>query len=415
MPDQLGLDERLARSRTDLLDAIEQPPLERIGDRAAALRRRRLGVRAAGALCAVMIAAVLVVRPGAGGSATNPPVAGQPSGNAVYTDAGITINGLADIARTLDVPGEIVDVEFTDSDHGYLVATCGTGPACAASFARTTDGGLTWAARELPTPAGGSVPDLVAFPNGRLVLAERGVLYTSADSGRTWQRAPQRDARRPARAEPGQLLRLRSGGADCRGGAVEVWTPEYGYRGDLLRQPGIDVCWVAATATADGAWWAGGVHDGRAALAVSRDGGASWRAVPLNVSGGAIASTQVAVLGSHAYAVVLGPQRTIRAIFHSGDGGLSFAPTRQGGTGEPATLAGDAVPLLDGRLLVTTTDNRWYVSADDGRTFLRAEGNLPAVARLARTSGGYVAYNLFGGGWAAFSSDGSTWRKLWAH
>jgi photosystem II stability/assembly factor-like uncharacterized protein len=148
---------------------------------------------------------------------------------------------------------------------------------------------------------------------------------------------------------------------------------------------------------------------------VTRDGGASWHLVPLDLSGGAIASTQVAVLGSHAYAVVLGPQRTIRAIFHSSDGGLSFSRMREAGAGEPATLAGDAVPLLDGRLLVTTTERRWYVSADDGRTFERAEGNLPVVGRLARTPAGYVAYDLFGGGWAAFSSDGSTWRKLWIH
>jgi hypothetical protein len=70
------------------------------------------------------------------------------------------------------------------------------------------------------------------------------------------------------------------------------------------------------------------------------------------------------------------------------------------------------VPLLDGRLLVAGTDQRWYASADDGRTFTRAEGTLPAVGRLARTTAGYVAYDLFGGGWAAYSPDGATWRKL---
>jgi hypothetical protein len=70
------------------------------------------------------------------------------------------------------------------------------------------------------------------------------------------------------------------------------------------------------------------------------------------------------------------------------------------------------VPLLDGRLLVTGTDQRWYVSADDGRSFSQAAGSLPPVGRLARTDAGYVAYQLFSNGWAAYSADGSTWRKL---
>ncbi|HEX5597432.1 MAG TPA: sialidase family protein, partial [Micromonosporaceae bacterium] len=109
---------------------------------------------------------------------------------------------------------------------------------------------------------------------------------------------------------------------------------------------------------------------------------------------------------------VLGPDRAILALLHSADGGQTFTRTRKGNAGAPQSLAGAMVPLLDGRLLVAGGDRRWYISADDGATFTRAEGNLPAVGRLARTSAGYIAYDLFGGGWAAFSSDGSAWRKL---
>jgi hypothetical protein len=31
------------------------------------------------------------------------------------------------------------------------------------------------------------------------------------------------------------------------------------------------------------------------------------------------------------------------------------------------------------------------------------------------TPGGYLAYGLFNADWAAYSSDGSTWRKLRTH
>jgi hypothetical protein len=113
--------------------------------------------------------------------------------------------------------------------------------------------------------------------------------------------------------------------------------------------------------------------------------------------------------------VVLGADRALLAILHSTDSGGSFTLTRTRGTAEPATLAGEAVPLLDGRLLVTTTAREWYVSDDAGATFAEARGGLPVVGPLRRTWAGYVAYDLFGGepaGWAAFSSDGSTWRKL---
>jgi hypothetical protein len=202
-------------------------------------------------------------------------------------------------------------------------------------------------------------------------------------------------------------------------------------------------CWAAARPTADNAWWIGGVSTGAGstsvstggvstgaggagaaypAVAVSRDGGRTWQATTLPTSvGGPVSTVQLSALGSHLYAIVLGPDRTIRAIFHSADGGRTFTRTRQVDPGtrpaEPATLAGEAVPLLDGRLLVTTDSGRWYASGDDGATFSQATGTLPAVGAVRRTWAGYVAYDLFGrsaqsAGWAAFSPNGTVWRKL---
>jgi hypothetical protein len=164
----------------------------------------------------------------------------------------------------------------------------------------------------------------------------------------------------------------------------------------------------------------GGVEPGtgQPAIAVSADGGASWTATPLGVAGGEPAtSVQVSLLGSHAYALVLGgeagAERPIVAIFHSADGGRTFGLTHRPGTpGAPHSVTGELIPLLDGRLLIAGGDQRWYVSADDGATFAPAGGNLPRVGRLGTTPAGYVAYDLFKNYWAAYSSDGSTWRKL---
>jgi hypothetical protein len=109
---------------------------------------------------------------------------------------------------------------------------------------------------------------------------------------------------------------------------------------------------------------------------------------------------------------VLGSDGVISAIYRSDDSGEHFARTSPERVVPPPALAGEPVPLLDGRLLVAGTDHRWYLSEDDGRTFTQADGTLPVVGRISRTTAGYVAYDLFGGGWAAFSVDGSTWRKL---
>jgi Photosynthesis system II assembly factor YCF48 len=395
MPDSY-LDEDLTRARADLLDAIDQPPLAEITGRATGLRRRRQAVRTGTALVAVVAVGVALLRPWAGHPEATVPPADTPPSGPVYAAAGITINGLTEgVPQIPDLPGGITDVEFADPDHGYLVTD-------KLAFAATEDGGFTWRRRDLP--AGTRTPDLILFPGGELAVPDG---HVSADGGLTW-RAPAA-GQVPAAAGKEDLLRLGPQNT------VEVWSPEDGRRGALAKQPSLTVTWVAARPTADGVWWVGGTaHDatGRPALASSRDGGRSWRLVELDAPPG---RAQLSVLGHHAYAIVIGTDRDIRAILHSADGGLTFTTTRTGGGAQPDTLAGEAVPLLDGRLLITTTAQKWYVSRDDGATFTEATGSLPIVGGLRRTWAGYVAYDLFGpdpAGWAAFSSDGSTWRKL---
>jgi hypothetical protein len=411
------LDVQLARGRTDLLDRIGQPPLDRIQHRAARRRRRRRNA-AGGALLALAVAGTLLIRPWAGVvDPAPPPVAGTPPAGPIYTAAGITINGLTETGLT-DIAGTISDVEFTDPDHGYLVAECASTTPCPASVARTSDGGVSWQPTELPGATRGQTGlDLIAFPGGRLVVIGD-TAYTSTDNGYTWRPGTGTSVDTSGRvlARPDDRLRLQpaaAGGAGGCGGTIQVWQSAQLADGGSVSPGRISVCWVAPEATADGAWWIGGTQDGQAVAAVTRDGGTTWTQAPLDAPAGEVGSVQVAVLGRHAYAAVLGPDGTIRALFRSTDGGRTFSRTSTGTpVGGPGRLAGSLVPLLDGRLLVAGTDNRWYVSADDGHSFTRANGTLPAVGRLARTASGYVAYNLFGGGWAAYSGDGSTWRKL---
>jgi hypothetical protein len=392
------LETRLAREREELLDAIEQPPLDRVGARAARIRNRRRARRAGAVLAVVAVAGFAGLRPWE--TDQKPPQVADPSPppGVVYTDAGITINGLTS-EGFIELRGQITDVEFADPDHGYALIQCpqDTDP-CPPSLARSADGGVTWTLAT-PPPAPGDQMDLTAFADGRLVVGG----YMTTDGGRTWQ-ATARPNGPASTIGKDQLLRLGER-------AVEVWSSMYGNRGELVTQPpGMKVNWVAAAPSATGAWWVGGTRDGAPAVAVTRDGGRGWSVHPLDAAG---STAQVAVLGEHVYVTVLGADRKISAIFLSTDSGQRFTRTSSGPLATPGGLAGEAVPLLDGRLLVIGTDQRWYVSEDDGRTFTRAEGgDLPAVGRVARTTAGYVAYDLFGAHWAAFSVDGSTWRKI---
>ena len=428
MPD---LDTQLHRGRADLLTTIDQPPLARIRDRARMLRRRRTAGVAAG-LLAVAVAVTLGLRPWAGDRPPSPPpVADGRPGGPVYGSSGITVTGLTGDA-VLQLPGTISDAEFVDADTGYLLSSCAEADPCPSRLAHTNDGGRTWQTYDLPAVLDHRDGfDLIAFADGRLATAagrpagsgappagattdagsaDGPASYGSSDGGQSWQPAL-RGTGPSAAARPGDLLRLRRAAGRC-GGAVEVW------RSGLLRiapvatRPGIGVCWVSPVAAADGAWWVGGTAGDRAALAATPDGGRTWRTIELDAPARDVGSVEVASLGSHSYAVVLGRDRSITALFHSADGGRSFTRTRYGSPATPRGLAGTMVPLLDGRLLVAGTDHRWYLSSDDGATFTRAEGSLPAVGRLARTPAGFVAYDLFGGGWVAFSPDGTTWRKL---
>jgi hypothetical protein len=399
------LDNRLARSRAALLDQIDQPPLADVRRRARGIRRRRAA--AAGATVLALLGVIgISARPWQHDTIPSVTATAPPSSAPVYQGGDIKVTGLLpDPVLSLD--GEIGDVEFADRDHGIVAVGCDK--ACP-PLASTADGGLRWQ-EVAQSPSGAGPTDVIAFPGGRWLLHGADLYWASADGARWRMVTPPAETTRAA-IGPGELPRV-----DQPGGQVSVLNADLGPLGPLAHQPDLTARWVAPAATADGAWWVGGLRGTAPAVAVSHDAGRSWKTTTLPGPVDPTDAVAISTLGSEVYAVARSEAGEVVGIYHSADSGGSFEATylsaATGGAQTPRPFAGDPVPLLDGRLLLVQpngTPSSWWVSADAGRTFAPAVG-LPAVGLIRRTYAGYVAYRLFDS-WTAFSTDGSNWQKL---
>ncbi|MDG4822760.1 hypothetical protein O7635_12960 [Asanoa sp. WMMD1127] len=408
MPD---LDNRLARSRSALLDEIDQPPLADVRRRAGRIRRRRAA--AAGATALALLGVIGIgARPweqdGPPTVTATEPAPTSPTAP-VYGGGGIVITGLSG-DPVHDIAGETADVEFVDSTHG--IAAPGCDRRCPA-LAHTTDGGLTWQAVPA-SPEGDGPTDVLAFPAGHWLARTAGGWWSS-QTGSSWQPVTPMKAGPRTVIGPGELP-----GIDPATGAVVAVSWNHGPLGPLAQQPDLYARWVAPAAAGDGAWWVGGVAGAAPAVAVSRDSGRTWKTTSLPAPGRPTDAVSVSTLGAEVYAVARGNTGEVLGIYHSADGGTSFEATFLAPSGDvdgPPPFAGDAVPLLDGRLLLAQpggTPSSWWVSTDAGRTFSPI-ADLPAVGTIRRTHVGYVAYNLFESSWTAYSPNGTNWQKLQVH
>jgi len=399
--DAPNLESRLARSRSDLLDEIEQPPMAVVRRRATRIRRRR-SVAAGATALAVLGVIGLAARPWQSDgppqvTATDPPAIAP-----VYRGGGIEIIGLSP-TPVYGLNGQIADVEFTDRDNGFAAAGCT--PRCP-ELARTTDGGLSWREAKV-TPTGSGPVDLIAFPGGHWLLD--GDLDRSSPDGSAWRivNPPLESTRADIGSD--ELPRV-----EQPAGRLAVWSWESGRLGPLKNQPQLSARWVAPAPTADGAWWVGGLVGTSPAVSVSRDSGRTWTTTTLPGTADPADSVTVSTLGTEAYAAARAETGQVLGIYHSTDNGKSFTATFRAGKNTPAPYSGDLVPLLDGRLLAVESDGlagSWWVSDDDGSSFSPIP-ELPAASSIHRTYAGYVVYGLFGGSWAAFSHDGTHWQKL---
>jgi hypothetical protein len=397
-----GLDRQLATTRDCLQRQIRQPELARVRARADQLRHRRAGLTGAASVLALVLviglAAVFV-----GGLHRGPePVATSGPDGSRWSGGGLTVFGLN--GPVLDLPGTLADVEFADPDDGYALAVDCPADPCTLALAGTNDAGHTWTREALPTTTAraADVPRLMAVDGG-LFLAGPDTAWYRPTGGTGWQSV--------ANADP-DLEAVPAGGRlglwpDTCGGDLLAWQSS-GRRARLAGAPGLTVCSVAVRPGADGAWWVGGRQDDAPTVAVSRDDGRTWIVIRLPAGPG---TAVLSALGNRVFATVVTERGgdpypetlTVPAVYRSVDSG-PFTPYLT----TPATLIGDVVPLLDGRLLAAGPD--WQLT--DGSAFTPVGGSLPWLRRFARTPGAWVAYDLFRGGWAAVSTDGVTWQKL---
>ena len=434
MPDDL--DRLLGSTRAHLLDDIDGLDLDRVGVRAATLRRRRHTVVASTAVAATTLVVTLWSLAGVGGSQALPGP-GQPSPTPApretvtvatseskdWNAGDITVTG----GGVTDLPGDIADVQFVDGHAGYAVLTDCTSdaPACHHSLLFTADGGRNWAARDLPATVAATGPDgyvrVVPLGATSLVITGSGTWF-SPDAGLSWAERPDPVGtdEEPVIPEGGKLvlaLDPATRGPDCTGSPVDVRLPN-GQRGRLSHQPPIGVCWVANTEATGGVWWVGGRSGrGRPAVASSRDGGRTWAVVEFpTVASAPGAWPKVASVGSRTYVMIVSGRADstslftpiqIMAIHRSIDGGHTFAPFASFGL---PGLAGDAVPLLDGRLLMASAG--LSMGSASGTFFMDAPPDVVFVRGIRHTDVGWVAYDLWDKGEAAYSTDGRTWRRI---
>ena len=115
----------------------------------------------------------------------------------------------------------------------------------------------------------------------------------------------------------------------------------------------------------------------------------------------------VLVVRGDARQVDQGAPAEIVAIHRSADGGHTFAPI---GTTQLPQLAGDPVPLLDGRLIVAAPGLTVGDAAGTRVTAAPYGGSF--LGSIRHTDVGWVAYDVDGAGTAAYSTDGRDWRRL---
>jgi hypothetical protein len=414
---------RLAQTRTIVANEIRQPEMSGIRQRAAQIRRRRRVRRTAASALALVLLVGLGLATRAGGDPA-PVASPDPAVVARWQGGGLTLVGTD--TPVLELAGDLTDVQFAGNLGYALAADCGRGaPTCPMALAGSVDGGRTWTRRSLPFTNGASVATLLPVGDALFIRTAASTWYTPDARGaepqwRTMTPDPTRPLYEiPAGARltvepPDGAPRDDTPDEEC-GGRLTAWAAD-GTARPLADQPSsVIVCSVSADPSEDGSWWFGGRTAAADAPAVGRTrDGQAWETVPLPPGDGLPRLTST---GTAVYATVAVPRggnpypetSTIRGVWRASVWDVRFTSYLT----DPATVIGDVVPLADGRLVLAGP--QWSIcpaGADSAGAAEPAGGSLPTVYRLARTQGLWVAYNLFGAGWAATSRDGETWTKL---
>ncbi|WP_371636152.1 glycoside hydrolase [Streptomyces zaomyceticus] len=302
------------------------------------------------------------------------------------------------------LPGWAHSPGFARDGSGFaLLASCVGDPAapengfCRQHVAVLDAGAREWVLRRSPLPRAsgtdGISSDLVVLGPGRALIEEGGAepgarTWFTKDGGRTWRAGDRRTVGTileiPVGAVLGTDCAVPSGALpdDCVRQRLVVVSPQDGRRRALARVPLLGASpRPQEQPEPDGSWWVSGTDplSGRAAVAVSRDGGRGWTVTRLpspTASPGWY--TAVAVGRDAVYAAEMGEltggepvKNPMRALHRSVDGGRTWQRMWTTGPGEqPRSVLGLPVPGPGGRVEIGTELSE-YRSVDGGRTFAR--------------------------------------------
>ncbi|MBA3523159.1 MAG: hypothetical protein H0T85_01115 [Geodermatophilaceae bacterium] len=351
--------------------------------------------------------------PGAGG----PSVAGPRSSSA-------SAPATTDPDPDSDPDRQTIDqLTFLDEDYGIaLRLDCTTiNPAgyCHRSLLDTLDGGVTWNVRgALPASSDGYARLLVDSSGPLAVVDENrlAAMVRSADRGATWRPVQLREGP-PAPAPPGAQL-LTDALPNCQVGCGRLlWVDVSGATTHQVpTQPldGDSDLWFAAPGTADGLLTA---TDRAGTVAVSPDGGVSWRVTFLPVAvppdqtlGGSVVRPSG---GDRIYVFVqlegsVGLETTYG--FRSDDAGVTW--TDIGFEGRTVWIPAGVV---QGELVTTNLPGGVFLSTDAGTAFTTVPETPPAMFLSQGDPGGVVLGTVFdqqGRSTYWLSRDGRGWSPL---
>ncbi|MER7460498.1 hypothetical protein [Micromonospora sp. NPDC126480] len=279
------LDEMFARFEAQAVPTFRPPGVAAAQRRVRDRRRRRRGLLAG-------ITALLVGGPaGALAVADHDPTPVPPVPPAPTVTAGPALTEQK--VTVAEAAGGLRRLRFVDARHGWaLFDTCDrpdqVTQGCRRTLARTTDGGMTWQGRELPSAKSSS--QLYAADDRTAIVISGDEYVTTSDGGASVAsstlRSPSRDAQRAWATASGYRLVCPSPDGSCEG--VRIGRVGGGKVGQPPLAAGDGAGSVHVLEGGDGRVWVAVVDSDRVVAAVSADGTASWRRLPAVKGAGAL-------------------------------------------------------------------------------------------------------------------------------
>jgi hypothetical protein len=398
MPD---LDSELAGLGSGLREAVRQPDVTEVIERARRRTNRRVQLATIVAVV-VAVAAVPLLRLGVQRGTVMP-------------------------ARDTR-PGTISKIDFFDAKHGFAIAT-----HCDSQFdgcirrLLVTEDGQTWRWRDLPSDLGESTEVDRLYALGPRSVAIEGYAparqqlktWFTGNAGETWQSPPKFASEQAGEIPHGAALvigcQIPRTDSTCKT-SVNVVLPGSGTLAGLKSQPDFPVRDVQSAPDADGTWWAFGADDSALRVASSRDRGRTWQSSALPHSYRIGVQVAVVTAPGYVHAAVIDPIGEggphLLRLYRSTDGGRSWESRWQSGSGDPVTINGMPIAGANGEVYITDSKLITYVSFAHGNFFKRVgspEDEWMAGA-IRWTKAGYLS-GVLSSNVYWLSRDGTHWTR----